>query len=330
MSAKLERIVDRKVNILLVTGKKIAISAQEAWGVFFRLDSAIFIMAAFGLVTFLYPIATGISIPWWMKLAGFSIFPVMIPLIYFFQVTALAYLYSYFPRITVFEPALLLVTTFVIEVINHTVNPHLFGQEWVRWLHTASFGEQVTSTYIILFSLDIMYCYFVLPRLQKEASSTTKEPARSEVDAVTVPQPEIAQLEGGNIDDTEPFFSPLEAPQDSHRREPLDAVELDGQKIAISKIVAILAEEHYVRVWTEEREVYGRHSFGRLISRIDEAKGFSPRRGVWLSFKNVRNIQRYEGGKYLITPINGPETIVPRAKAQEVTKLMQSCLEPVE
>ena len=30
------------------------------------------------------------------------------------------------------------------------------------------------------------------------------------------------------------------------------------------------AEEHYVRVWTEEREIYARHSFGNLIAQLGE------------------------------------------------------------
>ena len=112
--------------------KKCRCQRKRLGQLFFRTDSVIFIGAAFGLVTFLYPVSSGIYIPWWMKLAGFSIFPLLIPMIYFFQVMAIAVTASRFPNLSVFEPVLLLVTTFFIEIVNHTANPFLFGEEWER------------------------------------------------------------------------------------------------------------------------------------------------------------------------------------------------------
>lgn len=326
MSAKLARLIDRRVNVLLITGEKMPMSAQEAWAIFFRTDSVIFIGAAFGLVTFLYPVSSGIYIPWWMKLAGFSIFPLLIPMIYFFQVMAIAVTASRFPNLSVFEPVLLLVTTFFIEIVNHTANPFLFGEEWERWVHTASFGNQVTSTYIILLSLDIMYCHFVLPRLPSPAPSAidamNEDPAGNMVQPI--PVSEIVPSDGVKTAGAFTALSECEAQQGELNDEFQSVVEIDGCKTAISEIMAIEAEEHYVKIWTADRQIYGRYAFGRLISRMNEAEGFSPRRGVWLSFRNIQVIQKDESGKYNIRPIKGPATVVPRAKTREVSLLIAS------
>lgn len=319
MRAKLSWLADREVGFLLITGQKKYLSARKVWAIFFGLDSAIFLGPAFGLVTFLFPVASEVYIPWWMKLAGFAMFFAMIPILYFGQVLVLALISARLPRIYVFEPLLLLMTAFIIEVFDHKVSPILFGEAWIRWLQTVSFGEQVAGTFILMVALDIMFCYFVLPRLEQQAqamgvgASEVGEDAQFEADNDAVADPAGDLMASSESD----------AAAADARQIPSNVVEIDGYKAAKVAILAVEAEEHYVRVWTEDREIYARHSFGRLVAQMNDSEGFIPRRGVWFNYRNIQSIRRDENGKYVIGGVKGPTVIVPKAKAREIKGLLK-------
>lgn len=325
MNVQMSRLVDHDIRLWLITGQTLTLSPREHWSMFLDIDSAIFFAACFCLITFLFPVPADVYIPWWMKLAGFGIFLLLIPIVYFMQVLLVARITISFPGFYFFEPVLLFVTALAIEIFDNNVQPLLFGGEWRRWVDAVSFGEQVTGTFLLLLTLHILFCFFVLPRktnlrIADNGFAEKSVPAVREVP--TVVHPDVRLVMPGQADDVPKAISPefhAPAPQVEHTA----TVELDGYEMPLSTILAVKAEEHYVRVWTEEREIYARHSFGALMSRMNEDGGFSPRRGIWLHFKNISEIRKEETGKYVVVPFKGPETVVPKAQARKVRQLMR-------
>lgn len=328
MTVQMTRLVEQDINLRLVTGQTLILSPKEHWRMFFDWDSAIFFCAMFCLITFVFPVPPEAVITWWMKFSGFAMFMLLIPIIYFVQVLGVALISMRFPRFVIFEPFLLMVTGLGIEIIDHSVQPLIFGQEWADWVGATPFAEQVIGTIILLQMLHVVFCVFVLPRkttlrilgaaprLPQVLEAGIDGPA-ARGDAVSTPQPEDAT--------TAHHYAPGddEIRQDVEGSTASALIQLDGHALPIQSILAIEAEEHYVRVWTEGRELYVRQSFGGLISRMNESDGFSPRRGIWFSFRNVDEIRRHDSGKFVIIPLKGPATVVPKAKASQVRQLMK-------
>lgn len=322
MGARLSRLAGTEVRLLLITGQRVSLSARRASQIALTSDSVIFLCAAFVLVTILYPVSPEANISWWMKLAGFAIFFTIVPLLYFLQLLALATVSVRMSGFHLFEPVLLLTAAFLVEIFDHSVSPLLFGEEWRRWLGTASFGEQVTVNFIMMLSLDLLFSYFVMPRIDRHAAPTVDDRAEAEGPDDPSASPAIALsdppgLTGGLVP-SQPAASGLTG---SDSLGP-DMVEIDGQQTAIASILAVEAEKHYVRVWTGDQEIYGRHPFGKLVAQMSENDGFSPRRGIWFSFRNIDAIRKDENGKFVIVPFFGPTTVVPKAKAREVKQLL--------
>lgn len=324
---QVSRLVDQDINLRLLTGQTLTLTPREHWGMFYDVDSAIFFCCAFGLITFLFPVPPEALIPWWMKLSGFTIFLLLFPVIYFMQVMCVALISTRLPRTIVFEPFLLMVTGFLLELCDNTLHPIIFGPEWATWVAAVPFGEQVIGTVILLEALHIIFCVFVLPRkktlrihgfgwkAQVQSDNLTQQEAADA--AVSHSSPGVdAPIEFSVTDGTalRQEIGPASEP---------DSIQLDGHAMPIPSLLAIEAEEHYVRVWTEGRELYVRQSFGGLMSLLGNAHGFSPRRGIWFSFQNIDEIRRDDNGKFVIIPYKGPETVVPKAKASEVRQLMK-------
>lgn len=164
MKAGISSLVDREIEVLLITGQRISISARGIRNIFFSLDSTVFFGASFGLVTFLFPVPAEVDIPWWMKLAGFSMFLGLLPLAYYFLIFLFSVISTFKSNLLVFEPLLLFFCAIFIELVDRTLGPLLFGEQWAIWLQTASFAHQVIATFILLLANDVLFCYFVLPR----------------------------------------------------------------------------------------------------------------------------------------------------------------------
>lgn len=324
---QVSRLVDQDINLRLLTGQKLTLTPREHWGMFYDVDSAIFFCCAFGLITFMFPVPPEAVIPWWMKLSGFTIFLLLFPVIYFMQVMCVALISTRFPRIVVFEPFLLMVTGFLLELCDNTLHPMIFGPEWATWVAAVPFGEQVIGTVILLEALHIIFCVFVLPRKKTlrisgfgwKAQVPSGNLARQEaVDAAVSSSPPYGDVP---IESSATAVTPVPEQVGPATRPAL--IQLDGHAMPIPSLLAIEAEEHYVRVWTEGREFYLRQSFRGLISLLGDTYGFSPRRGIWFSFQNIDEIRRDENGKFLIIPLKGPATVVPKAKASEIRQLMK-------
>lgn len=327
MTVQVSRLVDQDINLRLLTGQTLTLTPREHWGMFYDVDSAIFFCCAFGLITFLFPVPPEALISWWMKLSGFTIFLLLFPVIYFMQVMCVALIATRLPRTVVFEPFLLMVTGFLLELCDNTLHPIIFGHEWATWVAAVPFGEQVIGTVLLLEALHIIFCVFVLPRkktlrisgfgwkAQLQSNDLTRQ---EEVDAAVSSSPPHgdAPIESSAADGT-----PLRGQIDLATKSA--TIQLDGHDMPIPSLLAIEAEEHYVRVWTEGREFYVRQSFSGLISLLGDAHGFSPRRGIWFNFQNVDEIRRDDKGKFLIIPFRGPTTVVPKAKASEIRQLMK-------
>lgn len=318
-------LIDHKIRVVLITGKKITISPKEVWQLFFDVDSATFFAASFCLVVFLFPVEYQHEIPWWMKLSAFSFYVGMIPVLYFSQVLALTLISMYLPRLCFFEPFILLVVAFTLEVIDRTVSPALLGEAWMRWVESASFGEQVVGTFILLIALDVLFSYFVLPQKLQATTEGFRgsmiepdfaRPERIPTAAKSSPAITEQDMDSNYGETSQPLVSECNLAPD-------EFVELDGQKIRLSSILSVEAEEHYVRVWTEDRELYFRHSFSGLIALLESSGGLIVRRGVWFSLKNIESIQKNESGKFVIIPFKGPTAIVPKAKSREVRLLLK-------
>lgn len=327
MGTRLSRLVDREIRLLLVTGKRITVTAKEVEHAFFCAECLIFWGVSFCLVTFLFPVAPGVEITWEIKITGFAMFFAMIPASYFLQLILLSLLTQRFPKLHVFEPAILFVTVFLIELVDNKISPILFGVQWGLWVQSASFMRQLVGDFIFMVGYDVLFCCFVLPwihpfsqaiRPTAHASSLhLHTEGHSSTMAERVAADPVAKSEKLKL--PERSFTAKTTPD----IQSSNIVEIDGKATPIPSILAVEAEEHYVRVWTEEREIYARHSFGNLIAQLGETGGFSPRRGVWLSFRNIKTFQRDDSGKYVIQPYKGPATVVPKAKAREVRELIK-------
>lgn len=324
---QVSQLVDQDINLRLVTGQTLTLTPREHWGMFYDVDSGIFFCCAFGLITFMFPVPPEAVIPWWMKLSGFTIFLLLFPVVYFMQVMCVALISTRWPRTIVFEPFLLMVTGFLLELCDNTLHPIIFGPEWATWVAAVPFGEQVIGTVILLEALHIIFCVFVLPRKKELRISGFGWKAQVPSDNLTMQETVDAAASSAPPHVDAPIES--SATEGAALREEIDPdtksalIQLDGHALPIPSLMAIEAEEHYVRIWTAGREFYVRQSFGGLMSLLGDADGFSPRRGIWFSFQNVDEIRRDDNGKFVIIPFKGPATVVPKAKASEVRQLVK-------
>ena len=256
-----------------------------------------------------------------MKFAGFFLCLALIPIFYVLLLLFLSAMTRRFALPAVFEPVLLFVVALLIEIYDHTVSPILFGDEWVRWLQSASFGEQVATTFIILLALDILFSYFVLPRTEGANGSARTVSSYP-------PALQIAAQSHDEIGDDCPGDSGPAVADTAESVALEQSIDINDEVFLITSLMAIDAEEHYVRIWTENGQIYTRYSFGRLVSQLDDALGFCPRRGNWLSFRNIGTVEKDERGRIVIVPIKGTQTVVPKAKAREVRQILLANLAP--
>lgn len=323
-------LVDQDTNLWLITGQNLTVTPREFLKMFLDIDSAIFFCASFCLITFIFPVQPDALLPWWMKLAGFSIFLVLIPAVYFAQVMIVAWVSSRFPRFFMFEPLLLLVTAVVIELVDINVYPLIFGNAWAVWGTDLSFATQVVGTFGLLLALHIIFCVFVLPRksnLRIWSSAAAISVPGHMIDAPTTGNEANFLSMGGPVGQTKADQidrkTVPQRPEGPAVAANVEMIEINGSALSITSILAFAAEEHYIRLWTDDdREIYFRQSFSGLSKRMCETDGFSPRRGIWVSFRNIREIQRDDKGKLIIIPQKGPLTVVPKAKASEVKKII--------
>lgn len=306
--------------MLLVTGQRIPLSAADFWGIFFSRSGAVFYLIIFLLVLFVYPIeiVSGEQPQWWAKLVGLGIMFSAFPVIFALLLTVIAAFSARWRTVTVFEPALSLIIIIVLQSNDSFLMPLILGDQWLKM---PSFADRVVNAFMAHLIFDAMFCFFVLPLIVASGDWRQDEGAleggRTGLEAVTK-----TTIPADQMSLSDPAPPSIDSQPDPATKE--ETVDLDGKGMPLSHVLAVETDDHYVRVWTQDGELYFRQSFSALTTRLGTSAGFIPRRGIWVSFSNINSIRKDDSGKYVVTPFKGPLAIVPKAKSSELRRILKN------
>jgi hypothetical protein len=316
----LTNLADRKVGLLLLNGQHISVSAKDFLRLLFTGRGALFYLIAYVFMVFAYQIETisGTAPPWWAKLVGFGIIFVSYPLFLAIVLCSSVPIAARLKGVNIFEPILSLFVAFLLQCVDSFVVPLILGDVW---LQEPLFAHQMVNILILMLILDALFCFFVLPQIlaSGEWSTDTSVFEDGFADPLFAPKITTSADQAYLGSQAPPTIDSLPDPATKE-----ETVDLDGKEMPLSHVLAVETDDHYVRVWTQELELYFRQSFSVLTTRLGTTAGFIPRRGIWVSFSNIKSICKDDRGKYVVTPLKGPICVVPKAKSSGVRRILKS------
>jgi len=100
--------------------------------------------------------------------------------------------------------------------------------------------------------------------------------------------------------------------------EPADRIlQLGDQRVAMSKILHMAAQEHYVRVTHTDGSILHRARISDLVAQIDGFDGCQPHRSWWVSRLAAPALQR-QNNRYILALSDGTSVPVARGRLKQV------------
>lgn len=161
---------------------------------------------------------------------------------------------------------------------------------------TAGFATSVVTNSVMLAVFDLIFALFVLPSTRWFQSVSRQSPA-----------------DHGTAPDAAPK---------------VQTVRIAGQSFPVRAILSIEAEEHYVRLRFDGRELLLRDRFSAVLDQLREARGLQTHRSFWVNLDHVERIVTDRAGQTELRLTSGDLVPVSRRRRKEIEGLLSAKVLP--
>ena len=282
----------RDMQVLFVTGQRRHLQFRDIYAVLLHPANVVLVLATVGGMALFHPypvirlLPTQLALPFWFHVLALF-YLTFLALVWFCRRTGVTF---------VVPVALLICSTLL------TLSSGLFLA-----LATGSVATQdeiVAYTFFhwsVLIFVEFLVVIFVLDRALPQTSPPAGIAALVPVQPDLPPAPPLPPV---------PAPVPDSAPAPSQRQ----TLTLQGVEIAAADICLITAEEHYLRVVTDERTRLLRGRMSDVEAQMPEGLGMRVHRSHWVAGRVVQGVRRTETGWSIVT---SPGRDIPIARARQ-------------
>ncbi len=185
-------------------------------------------------------------------------------------------------------------------------------------ISVADFPLRLLQNFGAVCLFDYFYGQFVAPKMDRSVAIPTAKPVKK----VEVPSQPLPP----SLDPPPPqILKPKPAPEEASKQaadEPAElplTILLQGEKIQLSKLKKIDAEDHYLRIFEGSKSKLVRGKFSDAIKEIPRGLGIQISRSQWVARKHIVLAERGSASKLFVRLNDGEIAPVARSRRNEVT-----------
>lgn len=322
------------MTVVLINGTRFQAGIGDFWATLADSYSILFFLLAGIVFGYLYPSEHLSDLEWW-QIAGCVIQAVLV------LALALGSYYSLFVLVSrrvrwliAPVPVLFVVSIVTMEIVCRPIAHWVWGADW---LSDADLTKLIATNYLVFLSFELLYSVFVFPITQRGKallagpSDMAGPYVLSEVNVTPLATPAFFQgaqtsdfAEVRNLGlaehsdpasisdqaDETPDIAP--APQSQ-----VAVLTLGSRSVPFDTLLAIQAEEHYIRITTKTKVELVRFRFSDATAQLPETIGMQVHRSHWLSYEAISNWSKLPDGRLLVTLWNRETVKVPRSRRKQ-------------